>query len=218
MSERIDSALTFEEERYEDEVLHAVHTERLLEKESSPIGFSALPIVLIFFSAFLIFWSGIYLVNFTAGFNALLYDEHIEPGAPPPPPPRKSLFEVGEGVYANCTVCHQPNGLGIPGAFPPLAGSEWALGNPERVAVIVMNGLMGPIDVKGATFNSAMPGLGAALSDEQIAAVATFVRGNSEWGNSASEVPEEMVAGLRAQYGARLTMWTVAELEQVFAE
>ena len=110
-------------------------------------------------------------------------DEHIEPGAPPPPPPRKSLFEVGEGVYANCTVCHQPNGLGIPGAFPPLAGSEWALGNPERVAVIVMNGLMGPIDVKGATFNSAMPGLGAALSDEQIAAVATFVRGNSEWGN-----------------------------------
>ena len=198
---------------YSDAALHEAHSPQGRGKEGVRMPFATL---LLLISATLIVWSGFYLVNFTAGFQGLYYHEEIDPHVGPlPAPARDSLFEMGQGVYtANCIVCHQTTGQGIPGAFPPLVGSEWVLENPERVALIVMNGLSGPIEVNGTPFFSAMPGLSATLTDEQIAAVATFIRGNSEWGHEASEVSEEMVTDLRSRYGGRIMMWTVPELEQ----
>ena len=200
---------------YSDAALHEAHSPDRRGKAGVRMPFAAL---LLTISAALIVWSGFYLVNFTAGFQGLYYHEGIDPPVGPlPAPARDSLFEIGQGVYtANCIVCHQTTGQGIPGAFPPLVGSDWVLGNPERVVAIVMNGLSGPIEVNGIPYFSAMPGLNVVLTDEQIAAVATFVRGNSEWGHEASEVSEEMVADLRSRYGERVMMWTVPELEQAF--
>ena len=70
-----------------------------------------------------------------------------------PVDPRK----LGEKVYKNkCVTCHLPNGLGQPGQYPPLDGSEWVQGGTERMASIVGFGLSGPVSVKGQTFSAAI--------------------------------------------------------------
>lgn len=102
---------------------------------------------------------------------------------------------LGERTYQQrCISCHQANGEGTAGVFPPLVGAEHA--NAANVGVpirIVVHGLMGPITVKGTEYNSVMPpyGLGIVMSDAEVAAVLTYIR--SSWGNKASAVTEEDV-------------------------
>ena len=62
-----------------------------------------------------------------------------------------------------CIACHQANGLGVPSVYPPLAGSEWVIGNEERIFSIVLHGLNGPIEVKGLTYANVMAPLGEVL-------------------------------------------------------
>ena len=102
----------------------------------------------------------------------------------------------GQIFAGNCAACHQPTGLGVPGAFPPLAGSEYVQGPPERVAQILLWGIDGHLEVKGAPYNGAMPAWSAILDDAQIAAVASYIR--SQWGNTQSPVTPELVAKQRA--------------------
>jgi mono/diheme cytochrome c family protein len=117
----------------------------------------------------------------------------------------------GEQTYQTvCAACHQANGQGLPGAFPPLAGSEWAAGDPETMIRIALAGLSGPVEVKGTTFNQLMPPP-PGLDDEKIAQVLTYVRAN--FGNKASEVKKEQVAALRAESTSRGKPWTAAELK-----
>lgn len=121
-------------------------------------------------------------------------------------------MEDGKSTYNLCAACHQPTGLGMPGMFPPLAGSEWVQGGSERVAAIIMAGIQGPLTVKGTAFGLVpMPAQGAVLTDKQIAQVMTYIR--RSWGNQASVVTEEMVADARKKYGARTQPWTEAELK-----
>ena len=114
-----------------------------------------------------------------------------------------------------CFTCHQPTGLGLPGQFPPLAGSDWVLGDKERLIKISINGLMGEIEVNGVKYNNVMapPGIPpGSLTDSQIADVLTYIR--NEWGNSASAVSASEVAVVRAATKDRgaMQMWTAAEL------
>jgi mono/diheme cytochrome c family protein len=123
--------------------------------------------------------------------------------------------EGGEGVYKTiCVSCHQADGKGMTGAFPPLAGSSWVAGDPETPIRIVIKGLSGPVDVDGVVFNSVMPPP-AGLDDAKIAEVLTFVR--SSFGNKASAVTVEQVAKVRAEIEGRATMWTAAELSALRA-
>ncbi len=70
------------------------------------------------------------------------------------------LMAKGQGVYnANCAACHQPNGQGLAGAFPPLAGSDYLQGNREDVIGAALFGLTGPITVNGVAYNGVMPSL-----------------------------------------------------------
>lgn len=125
-------------------------------------------------------------------------------------------IQAGQEIYtARCQSCHQPNGMGTPGVFPPLIGSEWVTGPPETVVRILLNGLTGPITVAGESYNGTMPGWKDVLSDAEIAAVATFIR---QWeANDAPAVEPELVEQLRAETADRPTPWTAAELEQAGA-
>ena len=121
----------------------------------------------------------------------------------------------GQVVFnAACSACHQPSGLGLTGQFPPLAGSEWVLAEgPNRIIRIVLNGMIGPIDVKGQQFNNNMVAWKDTYNDQQIADVLTYVR--SEWGNKAAPVMPEQVKKIRAQVADRTDYWTSKELEAV---
>lgn len=114
-----------------------------------------------------------------------------------------------------CFTCHQANGEGLAGQFPPLAGSDWVLGDKDRLIKISMYGLMGEIEVNGVKYNNVMapPGIPpGSLTDEQIANVLTYIR--NDWGNSVSAVSPEEVATVRASLKGRapMQMFTAAEL------
>jgi mono/diheme cytochrome c family protein len=132
-------------------------------------------------------------------------------GAPVPGAPTAGAPVDGAAVFANrCAACHQATGLGLPGAFPPLAGSEYVVGEEERLVRIVLRGLTGSVTVKGQTFSGAMPAWADQLSDAEIAAVLTHVR--ASWGNAAEAITADKVAVQRAATAARTTPWTAGEL------
>jgi nitrite reductase (NO-forming) len=108
--------------------------------------------------------------------------------------------KAGEALFAGtCSVCHQPNGQGLEGVFPPLAGSDLLAKEPHRAVQIVLNGLSGPVTVNGKTFNSVMPPM-SQLNDDELANILTFV--SHSWGNqglqySARELAETRKATAR---------------------
>ena len=119
--------------------------------------------------------------------------------------------DPGEQVFQTvCATCHQANAQGLAGTFPPLAGSDWASGDPETPIRIVLGGLSGPITVGGAQYNSMMPPP-PGLDEDKIAAVLTFVR--SHFGNKASAVTKEQVAAVKAALAGRAKPFTAEELQ-----
>jgi mono/diheme cytochrome c family protein len=108
----------------------------------------------------------------------------------------------GAAVFtARCVACHQTTGLGLPGAFPPLAGSEWVLGSEATLAAIVLHGVSGAMQVKGTGYSGAMPAFKEQLQDAEIAAVLSHVR--RQWGNAAPAVSSAAVAAVRQATAAR---------------
>ncbi|MCW0218594.1 MAG: cytochrome c, partial [Prosthecobacter sp.] len=124
---------------------------------------------------------------------------------------------AGQAVYMQvCFACHQPTGLGLPGMFPPLAGSDWInAAKPDRLIRIVLHGITGPLQLNGQPFNSPAPLMPpqGTLSDDQIANVLTYVRTN--FGNQASAVSAAEVKAIRESEKARTAMWTQVELEKI---
>ncbi|ART79397.1 hypothetical protein CBP12_03895 [Oceanisphaera avium] len=122
----------------------------------------------------------------------------------------------GGAIYsANCSACHQATGMGIPGAFPPLAGSEWLLADPAIAVSIVHDGLQGAIEVAGTSYAGVMPNFSATLSNEEIAAVLSHVR--SEWGNDGSAVEPALVDEHVERFGER-GPWSEEELVETFGK
>jgi mono/diheme cytochrome c family protein len=130
-----------------------------------------------------------------------------------------SLFQEGKLVYnkPTCVACHQADGNGVPGQNPPLVGSEWVNeAEPGRIIRIVLNGLSGPITVKGQVFGAiSMVPWKDVLSDQEIAAVITYVRQNKDWGHKASEVKPEQVKAVRDKLKSRSTPFTADELQKI---
>jgi len=105
----------------------------------------------------------------------------------------------GEKVYlGNCAACHQPTGVGLPGAFPPLAGSDYLKGDRKQVLSAALFGLSGPITVNGKDYNGVMPSMGY-LGDQDLADALTYVL--NAWGNSGTAVSVAEVAALREELG-----------------
>jgi mono/diheme cytochrome c family protein len=102
----------------------------------------------------------------------------------------------GATVYlTDCSSCHQTNGQGVSGAFPPLAGNAVVTGNPLAVIAIVKNGLEGRVTVNGAAYSGIMPSWKGQISDDQIAAVISYIR--SSWTNHAGGVSVAQVESIK---------------------
>jgi mono/diheme cytochrome c family protein len=126
--------------------------------------------------------------------------------------------EKGKKIFsANCATCHQANGLGVAGQYPPLAGSEIVLGGARRPAMIVLKGLQGPLTVKGAHYGSAvMQPWEKTLTDQKISEVLTYIR--QEWGNTAGPVAPESIAALRKELAGHPESWTEPDVLAVPAD
>lgn len=126
--------------------------------------------------------------------------------------PFQVAMKKGASGYAVCGGCHQGNGLGLAGQYPPLADSEWVTGGTERLIRVVQHGLVGQVTVKGQNYNfpGGMQGFGGAMSAGDLANVLTYIR--NTWGNEGSMITKEMVEKVRADE-TRTTQWTQAELE-----
>lgn len=110
--------------------------------------------------------------------------------------------EAGALTYQTyCATCHQRNGKGDGTRFPPLDGSEWVTGDKQRLIQLTLAGLAEPIEVKGQAYNGIMP-QHSFLSDQEIAAVLSFIRSN--FGNQASAISATEVAAVRKTPAATL--------------
>lgn len=106
----------------------------------------------------------------------------------------KMLF--GQRVFErNCMACHQENGKGLPGAFPPLAGSDYLLSDPKHAIEVLLAGLSGEITVNGVGYNGVMPAVN--LDDQSVANVLTYVL--NSWNNNGGEINAGEVANYRSK-------------------
>jgi mono/diheme cytochrome c family protein len=180
------------------------------EPEKGPI-----PVWLVGLIGLGIFWAGAYLFSFSGGFKADVFDFEpkfgVEGGAKGAPDPKV----VGKALFsANCITCHQATGLGVPGQYPPLAGSEVELGDAtNHLIAIVLKGLQGPVVVEGKPFNNAMQAWEAQYTDSQLASILTYVR--SDWGNNAPPITADMVKQIRAEFKDRKEQWTWPDIEKM---
>lgn len=106
-------------------------------------------------------------------------------------PPAGAVADGKQVFTGNCVACHQANGAGLPGVFPPLDGSEWVTGEPRVLANILLHGINGKIEVKGQSYQGSMPAFGQ-LGDAELAAVASYVR--SSWSNKAEALEASLFA------------------------
>ena len=118
----------------------------------------------------------------------------------------------GRELYMRfCEQCHQPDGLGVVGRFPPIIGSHWVTGPPEVLIRILLDGLKGPVRVGGDSFDGVMPGSRDLLADSEISAVATYIR---QWKlNAADSVEPPMVRRVRIATAGHPGPWTAEALE-----
>ena len=102
---------------------------------------------------------------------------------------------AGRTLFAGtCSTCHQSEGQGLEGVFPPLAGSDYLAANSKNLPNILMNGLTGPLKVNGKDYNSVMPPM-SHLNDDEMANILTYVL--NSWGNPGGQVQSAEVAKVR---------------------
>jgi mono/diheme cytochrome c family protein len=121
---------------------------------------------------------------------------------PPPTPPADNVSKVGAAIYADeCSACHGPAGAGVPGLSPGLAGSSAVHStDPASLLHVVLRGARS-VATDGAPTAPAMPSFAWLLTDDQVAAVATYVR--NAWGNAAPAVTGRQAESARRDLAAR---------------
>ena len=122
--------------------------------------------------------------------------QEIEPEGKGEKPTRTAPLSKAEKIKAgkliydrSCFACHQPDGSGLPNAFPPLAKSDYLNADVDRAIGVVLNGLSGEITVNGKKYQSVMPA--QVLTDEEVASVMTYIY--NSWDNNGTEVTVEQV-------------------------
>lgn len=161
-------------------------------------------------------FGALYFVQFTGDGQTAGGDNRSQPaapnytplpagGVPPTETGEQNLIDGGKVYTTNCASCHQANGQGVAGAFPPLAKSSWVTENKKTPIRILLLGIQGEIEVSGSQYNGLMPSFGNTLSDAEIAAVLSHIR--SSWGNQAEAISETDVQLERQNYTQRKDPW-----------
>jgi mono/diheme cytochrome c family protein len=147
-------------------------------------------------------WGAFYIVSTPSGENSAYGDQRTVADLRPAVAVAGALPTVdGKQLYgAKCAACHQGSGLGVAGVFPPLAASEWVLGDEKILTNILLHGVNGEMIVKGNKYNGAMPAWNS-LSDDELAAVLTYIR--ADWGNTAVPIKSETIKSQRELTKAR---------------
>jgi mono/diheme cytochrome c family protein len=203
------------EESKQVEPIHLVAA-AVREMSEPKDGFSPTPVLLLMVYFALAMYSGYYLAQYSGGFRPNIYSNRPAAGpASSEKPKAQDPMVLGKQVFNVCSQCHQETGQGIPGTYPPLAGSPIVLGDPSTPVRILLHGLEGSVVVGGSTYNGQMPSWNR-FKDEQIAAVLTYVR--NSWSNKATPVDPALVAVLRRQTSDRQQPWTFAELQTLAAK
>ena len=205
---------------FSDEEIVKSHVELSKNKHEPTKNFLIAPLVFVFVFGCLIFVCSIQLAHTTNSFQLHPPVEVVELS----PEEKEALrlerkISSGEKIFAGrCASCHQANGLGIEGQFPPLANSEWVAADPAVITSIILKGLKGEIVVDGKKYGtSAAVNMAAVpITDREIANVSTYVR--QAWGNSSSEVAEDFVSELRAAQSSKQDQWVGEELKSLHAD
>ena len=175
-------------------------------------------LLLLFLCSVLVFSSALYLQRYSGNFDPLVYNEEVQGRGSAAGAAAAVVDPIAAGkrlFVNNCVTCHQANGQGLAGVYPPLAGSDWVNASEEALVRILIHGMSGPVVVNGATYNGAMPAfgpLGSNWKDDKIAHVLTYIR--QEWGNKGAPVTPETVARVRAATADRGKAWTAPELSE----
>jgi mono/diheme cytochrome c family protein len=161
-----------------------------------------MPLVILLVVVFMVLWAVGYIL-YTEPLDLSRYGDQrtvAELSGPAPAVPGAAVD--GKALFAaQCVACHQATGMGLPGVFPPLDGSEWVQGDTRVLANILLHGITGDLTVKGNKYAGAMPSF-QHLSDAELAAIASHIRGN--WSNKAEAVPPDLFAKARKE-GKRST-------------
>jgi nitrite reductase (NO-forming) len=109
---------------------------------------------------------------------------------------QEEQVKAGQVLFAGtCSVCHQANGAGLPGVFPPLAKSDYLAADIKRAIGFVLRGLTGKVTVNGQEYNSVMPPM-TQLNDDEVANILTYVI--NSWGNPGGRISSDDVKKARA--------------------
>ena len=202
----------------EDTDVARVHSPVLREKLNISTRHDSPPPWVFVVCALILIGGGTYLGAYSGGFKNDVSDPfdavHYADTREIDGPIEAGESTLGKDTYQVCSACHQMNGKGIPGQFPPLADSEWVTGGTKRLSLIILKGLSGPIEVAGQTYNGAMPGQN--LTDDQLAAVMTHIRTN--FGNDAPPVTKEMAANARKEFADITGPANIGILEEIPAD
>ena len=176
---------------------------------------SAAPMWIIVVTLVLLFTGGLFLDSHSGWFDKNVYapyksQEQLESFQPKSG--AAAAMARGKAVYESvCGICHGSDGAGKPGQAPALAASEWVIAKGfNRLAHIPLAGVAGAIQVGGKDWNMNMAAMGAALPDEDVAAVLTYIR--SSWGNKAEAVTADDVKKVRAEIGKSSQPYTGEQL------
>lgn len=167
---------------------------------AGPAG-PTVPVWIFAFTLLLLFGALVYFDFYSGWFDSQVYSpfktsDQLE--AYQPKSGAAAMMAEGKRTFDSiCAACHGEDGLGKAGQAPPLAGSEWVnAAGFKRIVEIPQLGLQGQVQVEGQSWNLQMAPMGAALSDADLAAVLTYIRGS--WGNKGGPVTPSDVKAVRA--------------------
>lgn len=165
-------------------------------------GSRPLPWFLTMFLGAMAMWGAFYIYATPSGEDSAYGDQRTVAALRPPVKAGGAVAALdGKQIYGSkCASCHQATGLGVPGVFPPLAASEWVVGDEKVLTHILLHGVNGDMEVKGITYKGMMPAWNA-LADDELAAVMSYIR--SDWGNKAAEILPDTVKTQREATKAR---------------
>lgn len=207
-----------------------IHDAVRREDPLQPAGRGSVGVSVVALGALILIFGGGHLFSTSNGFRDSIY---VEPNYVAAPRPSLGGAEAetaqvawidkwmkeGKRVYNNCLACHQASGLGIPGQFPPLVGSEWVDGGTKRLGAILLHGINGPFKVAGQSYSQLMPAWNQ-LSNDELAQVITYIR--REFGSlpegEDGVVTSEMIKAARDEFQGHSAPYTEAELLAIPAD